>query len=183
MDRVARGVPVKRVLLVLLVAARVHAEPISIGAQLGLPGHGSGVPLMAGRDFAFGITGRLPRSPATWADRAIELAVGAPIAGVGLSVWGGLELRRSLAPYLAVYTLAGARAGFAGPLYYARHSDVFAGFRYDYSGPLTIGPHLALGVATTFGRVNAYVEVFAEAPLLPTPQLMLDGAAGVRVSM
>jgi hypothetical protein len=171
------------IVVALSMPTVVRADPLELGLQLGLPGHGSGVPLMAGEQFAFGVTARVGLAPATWADRAIDVSIGTPIAGAGVSLWGGLELRRSITPRLAAYTIAGVRAGFAGPLYYARHSGVFVGFAYIYSGPLTIGPHVPLGLATTFGRVNAYVEAFAEVPLLPSPQLMFGGAAGVRVSL
>jgi len=176
---------VKRVLVAALLLApdAVRADPLELGLQLGLPGHGSGVPLMAGEQFAFGVTGRLALAPYRWARPAIDLTLGTPLAGAGLSLWGGLELRRTILPRLSAYTMAGLRAGFAGPLYYARHSDVFVGFAYIYSGPLTLGPHVPLGVAMTFGRVNAYVEVFTEVPLLPTPQWLFGGAAGVRVSL
>ena len=174
---------IRAVALVAMFAAAAHADPLELGFQLGMPGHGSGVPVMEGQQLAFGLSARLPLPPRRWATPAVDLTLGTPIAGVGLSLWGGLELRREVAPWLSLYTMLGMRTGFAGPLYYARHSDVFVGYGYIYSGSWTIGPHVPLGVATTFGRVNAYVEAFAEAPLLPSPQLLFGAAAGVRVSL
>jgi len=174
-------------LLGAIIAAPEHLacadSPLSLGGQLGGWGRGSGLGVMAGKQVGFAITARYALQPRDRWQPALELAVGTPIPGVGISAWGGLELRRALVEHLAAYTMAGLRTGFVGPLYYARHSDVFAGYQYDYSGPITFGPHLPIGIALTFGRVEAYLEGFVEIPLLPTPQVLLGGALGVRVGL
>jgi hypothetical protein len=169
--------------VVLLSSASAAAGPLALGAFVGVPGEGSGPPI-AGRHVPVGLTGRYALM---WAPAGLETAItvglGLPIATVGASMWSGLELRLPFAEQLAVYAVPGLRTGFVGPGYYARHSGVFAGFGYIYSGPWTIAPRLPVGVAVTLGRTVVYVEVLAEAPLLPGPELLFGGALGVRVTL
>lgn len=173
---------IARLLAVICLASTAHAGPLALGIQIGVPGQGSGLP-MGGAHVPGGLTGHYELAPWRWAAPALSIGVGTPIAGVGASLWGGLELRRALTGELALYITPGVRTGFAGPGYYARHSDVFAGYAYNYSGPWTVAPRLPLGLVATFGRVETYVEVVLEIPMLPTPQVLPGGGFGVRVSL
>lgn len=167
---------------VACLAGAATAGPFALGLQVGVPGQGSGLP-MGEAHLPGGLTGHYTLSPWRWVTPALGLGVGTPIAGVGASLWGGLELRRDIAAQFAAYVAPGLRTGFAGPGYYARHSDVFVGYAYNYSGPWTVAPRLPLGLAASFGRVETYVEVLIEIPMLPSPQVLVGGGFGVRVSL
>lgn len=168
-------------LALIIATSTAHADAISVGASVGVPGEGSGPPIGASQ-LPIGLLGRYAFDDR----RALTLGLGVPIAGVGASVWGGFELRfrplRSCS-WLALYATPGIRTGFVGPGYYARHSDVFVGFGYIYSGPWTVGPHLPVGVAARAGRFEIFVEGFAEVPLLPSPELLVGAALGVRFTL
>jgi hypothetical protein len=167
-------------LAVLLVATEAHADSFSLGALVGAPGEGSGPPI-GGTRIPVGIVGRYELGPHS----ALSAGLGVPIASVGASLWAGFELRvRPFArvPRLALYAAPGLRTGFVGPGYYARHSHVFVGFEYIYSGPWTIAPRLPVGVMASLGRCDVFVEVLAEAPLLPGPELLFGAALGARIA-
>lgn len=157
------------------------AARVWLGVQLGVPGQGSGIPL-GGNHVPFGVAARYAVDD--W--RAIEVVLGPPVAGVGLGGWLGCELRTSvLGGRLALTATPGVRTGLAGTLYYARHSHVFVGYAYLYSGPWTIAPRASVGLAAPVvrGRVEAYLDGFVEEPLLPTPQTYLGADLGVRVRL
>lgn len=163
-----------------VAASETRADSWAVGGFVAMPGQGSGLPI-GGQHWPFGLTG----SYTLERHRAIVVGLGVPIASVGASAWAGFELRmRPLValPRLTLYTAPGLRTGFVGPGYYARHSGVFVGFEYIYSGPWTIAPRLPVGVAIELGRSELLVEVVAEAPLLPGPELLLGGSLGVRIA-
>lgn len=172
----------KALVLLACCAMTASADPLAVGVLVGLPGHGSGLPVR-GEHVPGGLTARYELAPWPWAVPAISIGVGTPIAGVGASAWGGLELRREIISRVSLFATPGLRTGFVGPGYYARHSDVFVGYEYNYSGPWTVAPRLPVGAVVTLGKVEAYVEVLVEAPLLPTPQILVGGGIGVRLSL
>jgi len=172
----------RAVLVVACLAGASHAGPLALGIQIGVPGQGSGLP-MGDAHIPGGLTGHYALAPWRWATPALTLGIGTPIAGVGASVWGGLELRRDVVARFAVYVAPGLRTGFSGPGYYARHSDVFVGYAYNYAGPWTVAPRLPVGVVVSLGRAEAYVEALIEIPMLPSPQVLVGGGIGVRVSL
>jgi len=94
-------------------------------------------------------------------------------AGFAYGGWGGPAMVGGYGGY----------GGFGGPGYYARHSDVFVGYAYNYSGPWTVAPRLPVGVVVSLGRAEAYVEALIEIPMLPSPQVLVGGGIGVRVSL
>ncbi|MEO7735168.1 MAG: hypothetical protein ABIY55_29710, partial [Kofleriaceae bacterium] len=182
-----RAVQIALLGVVGLMPRHGHAE-VWLGAFAGVPGDGSGAPVMESH-VPVGLSARrsLGWSP-TMFGAALETSalagLGLPIAGVGASAWGGLELRLPLARRVALTTAPGLRTGFVGPGYYARRSDVFVGYDYIHAGPWTIAPRLPLGLAVAItGRLEAFGEVVAELPLLPSPELLLGGALGVRVRL
>lgn len=165
----------------LLAPAPTDAHPLSLGVAVGFPGEGSGIPMGDSR-LPPQLIGHLRLS----AHRAITTGVGAPMAGVGLSLWAGLELQirpHTSIPWLAVYATPGLRAGFVGPGYYARASNVFVGYSYIYSGPWTVAPRGTVGIAANAGRVTLIVEALAEVPLMPSPDLRFGGAIGMRMTL
>jgi hypothetical protein len=89
----------------------------------------------------------------------------------------------ALARRLAIYATPGLRTGFVGPGYYARHSNVFVGYGYNYAGPWTVAPRLATGAATPIGRTEIYLEAVVEAPLWPSPEVIFGAGLGVRVRL
>jgi len=169
---------------VVLAAALVCAPPmaladtLALGAQLGNPGTGSGLP-MAGAQLPFGILARYER--ARWP--VLSGGVGTPVAGVGISGWLGAELRVRVAARVSLTGTPGLRTGLVGPGYYARHSHVFVGYEYNYAGPWTLAPRLPLGVAVALGRCEVFGEAFAELPLWPGPELLVGAQLGVRVTV
>jgi hypothetical protein len=172
-------------------AAVAHAEeahPLGIGVAVGIPGEGSGPPV-AGHNWPVAVTARwrLPLRPLP-VDLSAAAGVGVPLAGEGLSGWLGLQAQREVLALgqgraLAVYACAGLRAGLVGPDYYARHSHVFVGYEYIYSGPWTVAPRLPVGTALALDhrRTEVYLEVIPELPLLPTVELRWGAALGVRL--
>jgi hypothetical protein len=172
------------VVALVLATTRVDASPgdVAVGIEVGVPGQGSGAPIV-GTHVPGGLTARYELAPWRFAIPSITAGIGTPIAGVGASAWGGLELDRTVCPHVRAYIAPGLRTGLVGPGYYARRSDVFVGYAYNYSGPWTVAPRLALGATAPIDRVDIFVEAFAEAPLLPTPELLLGGALGVRVRL
>lgn len=166
----------------LLLATRAaRAGTLSLGAFVGAPGEGSGVPIGASQ-VPTGVLGRYALDD----KRAITAGVGVPIASVGASAWGGFELRLrpfQACPWLMLYVAPGMRTGFVGPGYYARHSDVFVGFGYIYSGPWTVAPRLPVGVVARAGRYEMFAEGLAEVPVLPSPELLVGVAVGVRITL
>jgi hypothetical protein len=173
-------------LLVALLACTgtAHAEPgdASLGLGIGIPGEGSGLPL-GGHHVPIGVVARYELAGWRPVLPAVAAGIGVPMAGVGASLWLGLELRHPLLTRLMLYATPGLRTGFVGPGYYARHSDVFVGFDYIYSGPWTLAPRLPVGVAVPMGRAELWFEALVEAPLLPGPELLVGGAFGVRVRL
>jgi hypothetical protein len=190
-----RGVPVmcrRRVPLLvlglLLLARRPGHAEIWLGAFAGVPGDGSGAPVMDTHiPVGLSARGSLGWSPTLFGaalDTSVIAGLGIPLAGVGASGWTGLELRLPVARRVALTTAPGLRTGFVGPGYYARQSDVFVGNAYIHSGPWTIAPRLPLGVALAItGRLEAFGELVAELPLWPSPELLIGGALGVRVRL
>ena len=167
-----------------LAPAHGHAESPWLGVFLGVPGDGSGAPVM-NRHLPLGATARFPISLSPLElTTAITAGLGIPIAGVGASAWGGLDLRLPIAPRIALTTTPGIRTGFVGPGYYARHSDVFVGYDYIHAGPWTIAPRLPVGVAVRVTRrAELFAELVVEAPVIPSPELLLGGAFGARARL
>ena len=61
---------------------------------------------------------------------------------------------------------------------------MFVGFAYIHAGPWTIAPRLPIGVAVrAAGRVELFGELVVEAPLMPSPELLLGGALGARARL
>jgi hypothetical protein len=172
------------VIAAVLTARSAAAEPrnLAIGVYVGVPGEGSGAPI-GGHHVPGGLIARYELSASGDITTAISGGIGAPIAGVGASVWAGFELRTARIPHLALYATPGLRTGFVGPGYYARHSNVFVGYEYNYAGPWTIAPRLALGIAKPIGRTELYVEGLVEAPLQPSPEAIFGAGFGVRVRL
>ncbi len=168
----------RAILVALLVSHAVdaHADSMAVGVQLGNPGTGSGVPI-ASTQLPFGLLVRYerPRWP------VLSAGVGTPVAGVGISGWLGVELRLPVARRVALIATPGLRAGLVGPGYYARHSHVFVGYAYNYSGPWTVAPRLPAGMAVRIGRAEIFGEAFAEVPIWPSAELLVGAELGVRV--
>jgi hypothetical protein len=174
---------------VVAVAAVIAARPaaadpgdLALGLYIGAPGQGSGAPI-GPYHVPGGIVARYEL--AAWRDitPAIAGGLGTPIAGVGASAWAGLELRIAPIRRLALYAAPGLRTGFVGPGYYARHSNVFVGYEYNYAGPWTVAPRLPIGIATPIGRTEMYLEGVVEAPLWPSPEAIFGAGIGVRIRL
>jgi hypothetical protein len=181
--------------LLLGVGGRAAAEEavdehrLGLGLAVGTPGGGSGIPVElmggpAGMHLGAALTGRYRLGPSL----AIDAGLGTPVAGDGARIWGGVELAHTLVASAGggvrwwIYAAPGAELGFVGPGYYARHEQVFVGWEYIYSGPLTAGLRLPVGTAVTL--LHERMDVFGEAlPVLgfwPGPDLVVAGQFGVR---
>jgi hypothetical protein len=165
-------------------------ERWAIGLQVGpldLPRGHLGIPFtptMEGYHLAAGIVARW-----RWSDHmALNAGVGLPHSGLGASFWLGHELftrvaqdRRGIAT-LEVYEDAGVSGGFAGPDYYARHEDVFVGYRYAAGGPLALGVRVPAGVRIEWlrGSFDTYIEPTLQLMMTPTVEPLFELAIGVR---
>jgi hypothetical protein len=168
-------------------------ERWSIGLQAGpldLPRGHLGVPFtraLEGYHLAMGIVGRWQMNERV----ALNAGVGLPQSGVGLSLWGGHELFARVArddraiAALEIYEDAGFALGFAGPDYYARHEDVFVGYRYAVGGPLAVGVRLALGLRVRWlqGAFDTYAESAPLVMLTPAVEALFELALGFRVRL
>jgi hypothetical protein len=174
------------VLAALVIASTSHADT-AVGIQLdplSVPRGHVGLPLEAGIDgyhLAGALAVRYERSPG-W---AVNLGVGLPTTGMGLSAWLGHELYMPVASTswvtLALYEDAGLQLGYAGPDYYARHTDTFVGFGYMTAGPLAFAARLPVGIRADFGRVDAYVEGTTILAFTPSVEPLFDVGVGFRV--
>lgn len=165
----------------------------AVGLQAGpldLPRGHLGVPFgraLEAYHLAIGIVGRWQTT-----DRmAFNAGIGLPQSGLGLSVWAGHELfarlaadRRGIAA-VEVYEDAGLSLGFAGPDYYARHEDVFVGYRYAIGGPLAFGVRLPLGLRVKWlrGAFDTYAEPATLLMLTPSVEALFELAVGFRVRL
>jgi hypothetical protein len=122
---------------------------------------------------------------------ALNAGLGLPQSGLGLSLWGGHELfarvagdQRAVAA-LEIYEDAGFSLGFAGPDYYARHEDVFVGYRYAIGGPLAVGVRLPLGLRVRWlrGAFDTYAESAPLVMLTPAVEALFELALGFRVRL
>jgi hypothetical protein len=79
----------------------------------------------------------------------------------------------------------GFSIGFAGPDYYARHEDVFVGYRYAVGGPLAVGVRLPLGVRVRWlrGAFDTYAESAPLVMLTPAVEALFELALGFRVRL
>ncbi len=156
-----------------------------LGIELGVPGDGSGIPLQG---YALHLPIALTARYWLYDWLAIDGGIGVPIAGIGASLWADAAFcwfaigHRASALSLSLFAAPGFRFGFVGVEYYAWKSHVFVGFGYLYSGPLTLAPHLSLGVqlGLAHGRVGVFAEAIPELSLLPSPEPLLGGVLGAR---
>ncbi|HEY4220382.1 MAG TPA: hypothetical protein VGO62_03550 [Myxococcota bacterium] len=175
--------------VVLATLAAPAAGPLSLGLGVGAPGDGaSGIPIdaLGAWHLGFAVLARYSLDD----NLAIRAGFGIPVAGDGVSAWGDLELRTDLdlagAVVIAPYVAPGVQLGFTGPGYYARHSHVFVGYDYIYSGPLTPALRAPLGVsvrARSLAWLDVFLEVTPQLGILPSPDLALGGMVGVRLSI
>jgi len=162
----------------------------SLGLQLGpldLPRGHLGIPFdatMEGYHLAAGLVARW-----RWTEHmALNAGVGLPHSGVGSSVWFGHELwvlvagDRGGTAALELYEDAGFSLGFAGPDYYARHDDVFVGYRYAIGGPLAFGIRVPVGVRVQWlrGSFDTYVEPTPTLMVTPSVEPLFELAIGIR---
>lgn len=167
-----------------LAARPVHADPapVALGVFVGAPGEGSGIPIGL-HNLPAGVLARCALDDRDRWSTALSGGLGLPVAGAGVSLWAAFELRYRLARRLAAFGGAGLRTGFVGPGYYARHSNVFVGEAYIYSGPWTVAPRAELGVALPLGRSEIVLGGIVELPLSPSPELELGAMLGYRIRL
>lgn len=148
--------------------------------HLGIPSDGT----MEGYHLAAGIVARW-----RWSEHmALNAGIGLPHSGLGATAWLGQELfarvaqdRRGIAR-LELYEDAGFSAGFAGPDYYARHEDVFVGYRYAVGGPLALGLRVPAGLRVSWlrGSFDTYLEPTLQLMLTPSVEPLFELAIGIR---
>ena len=163
----------------------------SLGLQIGaydLPSGHLGIPVAGTQDglhLASAIVGRYQLSAFT----AVDVGFGLPTSSMGPAFWAGFEpfarlwadSRRIFA--VEAYLAPGLQLGFAGPDYYARHSNVFVGYDYAFGGPAAFALRLPIGVRFCWvqNRFDTYLEGNTLVVFTPSVESLFELSIGARV--
>jgi hypothetical protein len=163
----------------------------SLGLQLGVantPGGHLGIPVAPytsyGPHLPVAITFRWEAN--RWS--ALNVGVGAPQVGLGLSLWSGYEFfhrfaedRRGIVGF-ELYATPGLQLGFAGADWAARHGNEWVGFEYDYQGPVAFAMRLPAGARLVFAnRLDVFLEAVPILTFTPAVEPLFTLVAGARI--
>jgi hypothetical protein len=168
-----------------------QARRWSLGLQLGafdLPRGHLGVPIGGTEDsyhLSMAIVGRYQLGDFT----AIDAGFGLPTSAMAPAIWGSFELfarlwadpRQVIA--FELYGAPGLQLGFAGPDYYARHSNAWVGYGYAFGGPAAFALRLPVGARICWAQnlLDTFIEGAELLALTPSVEGLFELSIGARV--
>ena len=171
-------------------AAESPRRPWGVGFQLGwlgVPRGHVGVPM--GGEGGYYLTPELVGRRELARPFAINVGIGIPHAGMGLSGWAAFEVAAPVAANARatlafdLYVDPGLELGYAGPDYYARHSGDFVGYEYAKGGPLAFALRSPAGARLRWAdaRLDSYLESVPIVALTPSAEPLFQIVVGTRL--
>lgn len=119
---------------------------------------------------------------------ALTFGLGLQHAGLGNGIRVGSEVfarvvgDRGGVVALELYGDPGLQLGFAGPDYFARHSNAFVNYLYATEGPVAFGLRLPAGLRLSWShhRLDTYVEEIPIVLFTPVVDALFEVGTGVR---
>ncbi len=172
-------------------APSFEARRWSLGLQVGaydLPSGHIGIPIGGTQDgahLAAAIVGRYQLGRFT----AVGVGMGLPTSASGPAFWGEFEVFGRLwadpkeVVAFELYGAPGLQLGFAGPDYYARHSNAWVGYGYAFGGTAAFVLRLPIGLRICWARnrFDTYVEGADLVSFTPTLENLFELSVGARV--